>query len=1024
MNIKLIIFTCFLILTCTIGCVCASSDLNDVNDEISFIQVEEITDNSNNIEQNNVTNVENSLNSNNSVKSLPNDVYDGSISDDSSFTGLNGVIKLNEYLGIAELELLHDYSFFTGSKSDLKYKNGIEITQDNFVIDGKGHTIDCKENARVFDIKANNVILKNLNIVNAKQISDLESIVHFFNPGTVINCTFKNTLLREYATVYFEKGGNIRNSTFIECKSNHGGALFINGGEIDNCTFIKNILDYKEGAAVFAKGNVLINNSEFRENQAFYCGSIYCDGNLTVENTNFVDNKCFAPNGKLNLYLPNKCGIETPSHSKSKIPNMHEIYGTEGSTIATKNLTPYWTYYEDFTALNNEIQNSKDYLILNKDYVFDQTKDSVINITKSNFVIDGAYHSISGAQLSRIFEITGKNVTLKNICLTDGYSENGGAIYFHEFGTLNNCILKNNRAVKGGSVYFKTCGTLDNCTISNNVVDVASIYFNNQPTLPSKGEALKGIVPSNVGLLKNCKFYHNDGRTISSVYLKNGIVSGCIFIDNLGNNYGSLYMNHGTVENSNFINNVVKYGKGGPLYLADGTVNNCNFIGNKAGYGGALYLNNCNVNGCNFINNTACYGGGAIYVNGTIFMENTQFENNTLKNNVSDVDFEVNSIINTKNVKFSFGNPEVINFDALNNLVQNCKNNILKLRTDFIFNSDADSLFTEGISVNRSNFVIDGLGHTINGMNIASVFNVLGTNVTLKNINFINCYSSGNGAAAQFDGNAIIENCNFINNTAKFAGGALFIRGNGSIIDSVFSNNSARHGGVAYIASTWNVENCIFTNCSSLGNGATIESSNSGIVKNSLFKDNNAGLNGIVAGYKNVIVEECTFDNNTAFYDGIVFANNDVNATNSKFTNNHANSGGAIASGGLNVDNCIFLNNTASYSGGAVRSFGMTTIKNSIFDGNSAVCGGAVFISSPSKMISKINNSTFNNNVAVDGGAVSSNSMLIIDNSNFNNNSAEYGGAIQIYGGKVNNCDFSNNSAKNGIVISIKKDLE
>lgn len=1023
MNIKLIIFTCFLILTCSIGFVCASSDLNDVNNEISLIQVEEINDNTvdNDIEiQKNVADVGNSLKDNNTVKSvdLPKDKYEGGVSIDPSFTGLNGVVKYNEYFG-APLELFHDYSF-TGSESDLKYKNGIEITEDNFVIDGRGHTIDCKENARVFDIKANNVVLKNLNIVNAKQVSDLVGVVHFFNPGTVINCTFKNTLFREYGTVYFEKGGNIRNSTFIECKCyEYGGALFINGGEIDNCTFIKNIMASKEGAAVFAKGNVLINNSEFRENEGGYCGSIYCDGNLTVENTNFVDNKCFAPDGKIRISL------KTPLRSESKIPNLHEIYGTEGSTIATKNLTPYWTYYEDFTALNNEIQNSKDYLILNKDYVFDQTKDSVINITKSNFVIDGTYHTISGVSLSRIFEITGKNVTLKNICLTDGYSENGGAIYFHEFGTLNNCILKNNRAVKGGSVYFKTCGTLDNCTISDNVVDVASIYFNNQPTLPSKEDDHKGVVPSNVGLLKNCNFYHNNGHTISSVYLKNGIVSGCIFIDNLGNNYGSLYMNHGTVENSNFINNVVKYGKGGALYLADGTVNNCNFIANKAGYGGASYLNNCNVNGCNFINNTACYGGGAIYVNGTIFMENTQFENNTLKNNVSDVDFEVNSLINTKNVKFSFGNPAVTDFDTLNNLVQNCKKNILKLGTDFIFNPDADSLFTEGITVDRSNFVIDGLGHTINGMNIASVFNVLGTNVTLKNINFINCYSSGNGAAAQFDGNAIIENCNFINNTAKFAGGALFIRGNGSIIDSVFSNNSARHGGVAYIASTWNVENCIFTNCTSLGNGATIASSNNGIVKNSLFKDNNAGLNGIVAGYKNVVVEGCTFDNNTAFFDGIVFANGDVNATNSKFTNNHARSGGAICSNGLNIDNCLFLNNTASNCGGAVCSRGMTTINNSIFDGNSALVGGAVFLSSYSKIINKINNSTFNNNVAVNGGAVTSNTMLIIDNSHFNNNSAEYDGAIQVYNsGKVNNCDFSNNSAKNGIEIFIKKDLE
>jgi hypothetical protein len=57
-----------------------------------------------------------------------------------------------------------DYLFAPNINS--AYLGGINITQDNFIIDGNGHTIDGSCFARIFNIQSGNVTLKNINFVN------------------------------------------------------------------------------------------------------------------------------------------------------------------------------------------------------------------------------------------------------------------------------------------------------------------------------------------------------------------------------------------------------------------------------------------------------------------------------------------------------------------------------------------------------------------------------------------------------------------------------------------------------------------------------------------------------------------------------------------------------------------------------------------------------------------------------------------------------------------------------------------
>ena len=81
----------------------------------------------------------------------------------------------------------------------------------------------------------------------------------------------------------------------------------------------------------------------------------------------------------------------------------------------------------------------------------------------------------------------------------------------------------------------------------------------------------------------------------------------------------------------------------------------------------------------------------------------------------------------------------------------------------------------------------------------------------------------------------------------------------------------------------------------------------------------------------NVVVEGSSFDNNTADADGIIFANGNVSAVNSKFSNNYAKCGAGIYSKYANLDNCVFFNNTAESGGGAVYTAWLqSTIHNLI----------------------------------------------------------------------------------------------
>ena len=119
--------------------------------------------------------------------------------------------------------------------------------------------------------------------------------------------------------------------------------------------------------------------------------------------------------------------------------------------------------------------------------------------------------------------------------------------------------------------------------------------------------------------------------------------------------------------------------------------------------------------------------------------------NENMTEELSSFDDEVTAEIDDINAELNEEN-EVTNstFADLNQLITDSKDSVT-LKHDYSFNLTRDEGYKSGIVIQKSNLVIDGAGYTIDGKGLASMFNVTGTNVAFKNINFINGFTENEG---------------------------------------------------------------------------------------------------------------------------------------------------------------------------------------------------------------------------------------------------------------------------------------
>ena len=423
-----------------------------------------------------------------------------------TFTDLNAIINDNEN---RDVYLDSDYKYNPDSDSDFEWGIGVNRA---VTVHGNGFTIDGANNARIFSISNNEVVLKDIIFVNAKSAGDGGAVICGNDYCVIANCSFVNCSAFSGGAIRFSTDGEdwtvqdvIANCSFVNCSATHyGGAVICIGDDcvIANCSFV-NCSAYFGGAVSLSGDDCVLANCSFVNCFANYGGAVdqgfsqYC----VLANCSFVN--CSA---------------------------------NYGGAVRWSDYDEEWT--SDFGVLANcsFVNCSSNY-----DGGAIYLSSSYCHLTNSNFA------DCSAARYGGAIYLSSNYCHLTNSNFVDCSASSGGAVYLYGdyevdyifygeieriyyYGlscTLFNCSFVNCSATNKGCVYWSGDeGVLSNCTFVNcSVLNRSIIYWSGDD-----------------GVLSNCSFINCNPDvevnlakiTLSNCYKDEGYIL-INLIDILGN---------------------------------------------------------------------------------------------------------------------------------------------------------------------------------------------------------------------------------------------------------------------------------------------------------------------------------------------------------------------------------------------------------------------------------------------------------------------------------------------------------
>ena len=903
----------------------------------------------------------------------------------------------NTIIGSDRIMLDMDYEYF----NDSALYEGIVIDR-SLSIDGNGHSIDGKRFARIFNIDAENVIIKNLKFLNAYFDYVNGGAINANNVNlTLINCSFSNSF------AYYGSAISAANSTvsLINCSFNGNlaveGTLYAIDSEVVliNCSFSDNSAILYGAGACLSNTNVSLDRCIFEDNDANRKGgAIYAiNSHITNNNSGFFKNSACLEGGAICLKDSNitnyRVNFENNTLNSTYYAFGAGIYANQSSvkslecTFSDNHMDSYYRS-SDGGAM----------------FLF----DSCLSVFDCNFTDNFAMYCGGALCLINNNATVSKSNFNRNSVDNGTYITNGGAIYCESGNlTIEDCGFSQNFAHNGATIFLNAIDfSIKNSDFSNNIAG-----YNGGAIYSTDG---------NASVLK-CSFANNSARFSGGAISFSGGNVSCddsIFTNNSGTYGGALRLDnsHISVKNNRFENNKVNYEYatfGGAIYLSNcqGPVSACSFKGND-GYsrdyvsrGAAVYLEDTNTSltDCEFSKNHAYYG--VVYSQkGNVSVTNCNFSKDSVDDNgiiylndacsqISDCNF-ANIISNGSILYLPYGISSIVNSSFIN----------ISTRYD----GGAICSYVSEISIDRSTFlnVTGDSGYYKNGG--AIFLNSCGLNIS--NSNFTNGFATAYGGAIYLSNcHGSVEQCLFKGNTVNATnfysyGGALYsINGNMTISKCIFVNNSiygrdyAQGGALTLKEDHSKVTDCIFqknlVNSSYSFGGALYCQGGEVLLINSRFNENTANIAGALAvRLENITISDSIFENNTADYEAgsAYFDISNVTVKSSDFANNSARYGGAVCSYEANL-----------------------SVEDSAFTNNSALSGGAIFVSTGNATVVSSN---FSMNSAKNfGGALC---WCDAVDSKFSDNIAETAAAIYGEDNTAVNCDFIGNVAYNDNPVS------
>lgn len=462
-------------------------------------------------------------------------------SDNGTFTALQEKISNAEEGSTVTLE--NDYTY-----DEVFNTRGIVI-EKTLTIDGKGYTIDAKKTSRIFNITAANVVLKNINFINAYSYNINAGAIYLnADNASFSNCRFENNSIvyGRGAGIYMEGSGN---SSFF------------------NCSFINNYADY-DGVAIYSKNciNLSVCNSKFKDNKARYNyegGSVWMayNDNFSIFNCSFENSTTMYGGAVYVKYSKDgsifNCSFVSIASSYGAVCSD----GNERLRINNCSFTDCSATTHGGAIAHGRDSHNNHMLIDNCSfyncYVGGYQEGGAIYLAGKGTVISNCYfEKVHGTNSGGAIWLDSVGSSILNCYFVDVYttSDNGGAI--HNLGNdcnITGCSFINTSSVSGGGSIWASG---DNLRISN-------CKFLNSSCNKDYGGAIYSTVKTIY--LIDCTFVNDtskiyDGGAVHFQSGENAYFYNCTFVNNSAARDGGAILTHYrymkiNIFNSTFINN-------------------------------------------------------------------------------------------------------------------------------------------------------------------------------------------------------------------------------------------------------------------------------------------------------------------------------------------------------------------------------------------------------------------------------------------------------------------------------------